>query len=337
MIAEQLSEKIHDLVQHLRETDNAQIGLVDIASVTEVLIDTMEAYFRSINTGVYREFMDISDSIERARQEISQLQPKNLERVHIPRAGQELDAIVQATEAATETIMGAAEEIMAIDGTAPDAEEACMRIFEACSFQDITGQRISKVVATLNHIEERIATFKTVWGVDDGNDDDEAEANLSVGRMDGDVRLEGPALDGEGINQSAVDALLDGDSAPEPEAPPKTEAQPEGETPAADSQPNDKAKAKTKKKAAPKKPAAPKKKKAAAQAKSEKKPEPEKKAKGDQAEKAETPGKAASETTDNAEPAGPATKDASEPASDDDGSGNGGEEATQDDIDALFA
>ena len=137
---------------------------------------------------------------------MAELQPLDLESVQIPRAGAQLDAIVKATEGATNTIMTAAEEILSNDDLDPQIEQACMQIFEACSFQDITGQRISRVVETLNHIEDRIAKFKDLWGADSMVPAGDAEP---MGRIDGDVLLEGPALEGEGIDQSAVDSLLD--------------------------------------------------------------------------------------------------------------------------------
>ena len=81
------------------------------------------------------------------------MRPNDLKQEKIPRAGLELEAIVASTEKATGTIMDAAEEIMSADATSENYVEsindACMRIFEACSFQDITGQRITKVVSTL--------------------------------------------------------------------------------------------------------------------------------------------------------------------------------------------
>jgi hypothetical protein len=88
-------------------------------------------------------------------------------------------------------------------------DDACMRIFEACSFQDITGQRITKVVTTLTHIEERLTSLQVAWGPDiqeaieraRSEDDEDEEADL----------LNGPALEGEGIDQSAVDSLLNGE------------------------------------------------------------------------------------------------------------------------------
>jgi hypothetical protein len=126
-----------------------------------------------------------------------------------------LEAIVASTEKATGTIMDAAEEIMSADATSENHVEsindACMRIFEACSFQDITGQRITKVVSTLTYIEERLHGLQDAWGpgiedadgeVGDPGQDDDA-------RPDKDL-LNGPALDGEGILQDQVDDLLNG-------------------------------------------------------------------------------------------------------------------------------
>ena len=87
-----------------------------------------------------------------------------------------------------------------------------MRIFEACSFQDITGQRITKVVATLTYIEERLHGLQDAWGPDI----EDAEGEAGQPGKDRDARpdrdlLNGPALDGEGIEQNQVDDLLTGD------------------------------------------------------------------------------------------------------------------------------
>lgn len=41
--------------------------------------------------------------------------------------------------------------------------EMIVRIFEACNFQDLTGQRITKVVRALSFIEERVDAMMGVW------------------------------------------------------------------------------------------------------------------------------------------------------------------------------
>ena len=74
---------------------------------------------------------------------------------------------------------------MAADANDPAAykalvDEKMMIIFEACSFQDITGQRIAKVVETLQHIEQRVSRFADVMQAKDFdgflNDQEKARA-----------------------------------------------------------------------------------------------------------------------------------------------------------------
>ncbi len=216
MDAEDISVGIEQLVDHLRTNQSTSVNLGDIASVTEVLLAIMRRYFNSIDTTLYTEFRGLSDYIERARSEISELRPNDLKQEKIPRAGLELEAIVTATEDATGTIMDAAEEIMAADSAAEEyattINDACMRIFEACSFQDITGQRITKVVATLTYIEERLHGLQDAWGPDIA--DAEGDRREDDARLDSEL-LNGPALDGEGIEQDQVDDLLSGNGTEE--------------------------------------------------------------------------------------------------------------------------
>lgn len=212
MVDSGLPKQIELLVDNLRKQNTAAMSLTEVASVTEVLIGTMNAFYKSIDTSIYRECRALSDYITNARKEIASLQPVDLESARIPRAGLELDAIVQQTEEATNTIMEAAEEIMGADPENHEAyqattQDAVMRIFEACSFQDITGQRISKVVQTLSHIEKRVLELRNLMGV---TEEDVQEAMKDAEPTGDAALLSGPALKGEGIDQTAVDSLMDG-------------------------------------------------------------------------------------------------------------------------------
>ncbi len=167
---------------------------------------------RSLSS-IYREIQELADHIAKAKNDIARAQPNEIKSERIPRAGKELGAIVQATEGATNAIMEAAEEIMAAGSTDADKsalmEAACMRIFEACSFQDVTGQRISKVVSTLTFIDERLETLLEAYG---------GVADLAgTNEKAADPLLNGPQLDGEGISQdddgkntqAEIDSLFD--------------------------------------------------------------------------------------------------------------------------------
>ena len=161
-------------------------------------------------SSLYRDCCELARYIAKARQEIVEMSPSQLSNSQIPRAGQELDAIVKATESATNTIMEATEAIMAETGESDAINSACMRIFEACSFQDITGQRVTKVIRTLAYIEDRLSALQSAWGPNLGESEiapDDDETGL----------LNGPQLEGEGISQDDVDRLLDESTARPPE------------------------------------------------------------------------------------------------------------------------
>ena len=128
----------------------------------------------------------------------------------------ELDAIVTATERATSEILNAAERLGELAprlrqaGQAEIAELIDAQVTEilmACSFQDITGQRTTKVVNTLRYIEQRVKTMVEIWGVAETGTASHSHRRPDDMREDAHL-LNGPALSG-GMVQDDVDALLD--------------------------------------------------------------------------------------------------------------------------------
>jgi chemotaxis protein CheZ len=120
----------------------------------------------------------------------------------------ELDAVVRDTERATESIMSEAETLMALEPTnltayKADVDAAMMRIFEACSFQDLTGQRVTKVISTLRHIEDRVTKFADALGVKDS-----AQAESVEDARKRELLLNGPAANGPATSQDDIDALF---------------------------------------------------------------------------------------------------------------------------------
>lgn len=170
--------------------------------------DTVDSLRQQI-LHLHRDCKDLAGYITEARSEIANIRPEDIKQDKLPRAGRELDAIVQATESATNQIMTAAEKIMSARVTEPDVvNDACMEIFEACSFQDITGQRISKVVSTLEYIENYLSKLTRAWGHElDGPTDETGEIDPD----DESNLLDGPALAGEGVDQNFIDNMFDDD------------------------------------------------------------------------------------------------------------------------------
>ena len=198
-----LSRQLGQIVDLLRKDERQVVSLRDIASITEALISVILSYFNTLDTSIYRELHQLSGHISEAKTEIARLRPNEI-KAQLPAAGDQLEAIVKGTEQATHSIMEATEQILAASAgeSKGNIEDACMRIFEACSFQDITGQRVTKVVKTLNYIEQRISVLLEVLGA-------EIEEIALEDEPTHDAILEhGPALEGEGIDQNEVDALL---------------------------------------------------------------------------------------------------------------------------------
>ena len=128
---------------------------------------------------------------------------------HIPKATDELDAVIGATENASATIMDSCEAIQAIvensdDATKSGVFEETTRIFEACSFQDITGQRISKVIKTLKDIEATVDNLLNLFSPVNENEKTEATDD----RTEDEKLLNGPQLNGQGVSQDDIDKLL---------------------------------------------------------------------------------------------------------------------------------
>lgn len=106
--------------------------------------------------------------------------------------------------------MDAAESIEKLTQSMPKATAAAVaaavtRVYEACSFQDITGQRIGKVVTTLKYIEAKIDALLTAFG------DAAAAASASAPAvpLDENARLmQGPQLPAKANRQAEIDAIL---------------------------------------------------------------------------------------------------------------------------------
>lgn len=206
---------LDEVTQHIRDMKTDALALPDVLKLAEIMVGSMQGFFGKLDTSIYKELTEISSFINNTRAEIGRLQPNDLKQKHFPEAGKELEAIVRSTEDATNTIMEQAELIMSADPADTDAyhdtvQAAVMEIFEACSFQDITGQRISKIVSTLVHIEGKIGALADALGstiVDHVSEEETAEEKRRR-----ELILNGPALEGEGIDQNEVDNLM-GDGA----------------------------------------------------------------------------------------------------------------------------
>lgn len=209
---------------------DTQLILAEIAKLREALAPTEELSQRSIDQfkkelaeaqKIKAELDDIYKAIEQTKHEIATLHTTGFKGEQMVRVTGELDAIVQGTFDATEGILTAAESI---DKTvslleasvktqqerqlAADVQDNVVKIFEACNFQDLTGQRITKVVGTLKFIEDRIVRMMNIWG---GIDTFKNVHIDVIAAKEGDASLlNGPKLSEERghASQDDIDALF---------------------------------------------------------------------------------------------------------------------------------
>lgn len=177
-----------------------------VAEVVQSVLDSMRGDLTSVETSLLNEVAELGQTIANARAEIAALEVDDITASHIPSATDELDAIVSHTAAATDSILEVCETLDSVAGkleadAAGVLQDATTRIYEACSFQDITGQRITKVVATLKAIDAKVGHIIATFDKRDGRAAPKplpAEESL----------LNGPQLPANAMDQSDIDKLL---------------------------------------------------------------------------------------------------------------------------------
>ncbi len=207
-----------NLAERLRAFHKKHGDKIGLTALAEFVADSIHSALQDAaahDQNLHSELQALAKYIEAAKSEISALRPDDVKTDLLPSASDELDAIIQATENATHEIMGATEAIDEIAVAAGgDIEEKLggetVRIYQACGFQDITGQRIGKVVKALHHIEQKVDALLEAFGDMPSEPGRKTPANGEKKNkaMSDDELLEGPQMPDDAIKQDEVDALL---------------------------------------------------------------------------------------------------------------------------------
>jgi chemotaxis protein CheZ len=184
-------------------------------ALIEAAIDTLKSA-RVTNHQVYDQLAALAKYIANAKQEIANIRADAISGEHIPSATDQLDEVVGATEEATNKIMDCCDAISAIAGKQPqpaqqELTDQVTKIYEACNFQDITGQRITKVVRTLKHIDQQVLLL--IKALDDAGFEVEksgGSAGLNVSKATDTEKhlLNGPQSADSAIKQDDIDKLF---------------------------------------------------------------------------------------------------------------------------------
>jgi chemotaxis regulatin CheY-phosphate phosphatase CheZ len=199
------------MTEHARRNRQADTKLVLEA------IEKLERMIAQRHEGVEPDrvrldLVEMMNAITRTKSEIAAIRPTRDASNHFDQASTELDAIVGATEKATSDILASAERVQEmawtlreqnVDAAVCDMLDSnATEIYTACSFQDVTGQRIRKVIEVLRFLEARIDTMIKIWRLDDLEFVPPAEARLRA------APAPHPAATGHGLQQHAVDEII---------------------------------------------------------------------------------------------------------------------------------
>ena len=164
-----------------------------------------------------KELTGLFQYIKRVRQEIAAISRPADEDHRFTSMGEQLDAIVKGTEAATDTIMECMEENTVLLQKLKDADsdQAAIinelmgnttKVIEACAFQDLTGQRISKVIKSVIYVEDRVNALSEVWGREEL---EKVEVKPDREKTKDEKLMHGPQDPDKAISQVEIDALFD--------------------------------------------------------------------------------------------------------------------------------
>ncbi len=209
MLNDETTAQFAERVAELREEQGDNVALGDVAEIVESLMVSMQGDISAVEIRLHGEILGLVDYIRGAKEEIAKIQPSQIKSLDIPVATDELDAIVGATEVATNAILDAAETLSEIATEVPQEQsdkltDVTTKIYEASNFQDITGQRITKIIGTLRQIEAKVVALARAVG----EEIEDATVDYVDQRTGDEALLNGPALPEAANSQDDIDALL---------------------------------------------------------------------------------------------------------------------------------
>lgn len=229
---EQTKQAIQNQIDELESSTEEQVPMSQVKELLKSVKNLFEGNFDGEDVGdveLYGELGDLARYINQARKELRDFAPHDLADKDIPDASDQLDAIVTQTEQATGKIMDSCEQLEAlnerirerlisheppidpdilasIDDAVLEGQTHITNIFESCNFQDLTGQRIIKIVKTLREIERQVLRMVVIFGLSKkGGCMDEGTRKTLEEEVE---LLEGPQLPGNSLEQDDIDDIL---------------------------------------------------------------------------------------------------------------------------------
>jgi len=174
---------------------------------------TFESHDR-VRLQLIQELAALRDMVAWSKRELAVLVSSEKHVQPLPRAADELKAAISGMENATIHILHAAERADEAArslnanlrdeykrGLANDIQDQVVKIYEACNFQDLTGQRINNAIRTLQLVEAQLERLDEIWG----GVEDMAQRAKSVSSL-----INGPKLEGDTghADQAEIDRMF---------------------------------------------------------------------------------------------------------------------------------
>ena len=218
----------------------------DLEKLANHIKGMLDGNFYQDDLELYGELGDLARYINNTRKSLRTFDAAEIAEQDLPAASDQLEGIVEATEDATNKILTASETMLDEQGrimkavelikSADFAEESeakraeaikgleglyqannagLMEIISACNFQDLTGQRIQKIISLVSDIESKIMQMILSFNIKRqekrGHVNNEIinKEKKMLAKIEEGLELKGPQRIGKGINQEDVDNLLD--------------------------------------------------------------------------------------------------------------------------------
>jgi chemotaxis regulatin CheY-phosphate phosphatase CheZ len=193
---------------------------------TESILEAIDKLSRNMNTRplligtdqLHRDILDMARAILRTEKEIRAMRGRDGGTVQFAAASETLDAVIGTTEQATSAILSAAERVqeqawtMREQGEDPEIcdqlDRSATEIYTACSFQDLTAQRIAKAVETLKFLDQRIRTLVDAAGLSDAIAEEIEDIDATMA-MEAETEKSQPDIWMSEANQAEIDDTFD--------------------------------------------------------------------------------------------------------------------------------
>ena len=240
----EVDRKIGDVINEF--SNKVTIDKEDVEKLVNHVKGILEGQLNQDDLELYGELGELAMFINETKKSLKTFDAAKITENDLPAASDQLEGIVEATEDATNQILTAAESMLddqerirkiidelkeikfskgaqgkgkrdasieELEALYQSNNNKLMDVMSACNFQDLTGQRIQKIITLVHGVESKIMkmilTFnikkqEKTGGLDDEKINKEKEMLAKIEEME----LKGPKRKGEAVSQNEVDDLL---------------------------------------------------------------------------------------------------------------------------------